>query len=914
MAVICGVLLASLASAWRETNRHFESKQAEISGIAAAIAVPIAPPLAAGNRRSIAIALNAIGRVKSINYARVLNSDGQVFYELGSGVLISRGANDDASSTAFGPFDAIYYGAFPFQTPIVYRGQTIGALELIVDLSDMRDLLWISAGQALLFGLIAALFGMVVSKYSQRRIAEPIVALTGAMHHVQTQHDFSYRAQRISNDETGELVDAFNAMLDEIRQRDQALADHRENLEATVKQRTADLVVAKEEADEANAAKSQFLATMSHEIRTPMNGMLATAELLTSSGLPAKQKRHAEIIVRSGKGLLAIINDILDLSKVEAGKLQLESVPVDLATLADDAVQLFSGRAREKNIDLCAYVAPDVPSTIVGDPVRMSQILANLINNALKFTETGHVLLRMELVLQANDGSAPAHKLSISVEDTGIGIAEDKLSGIFDAFVQADSSVARSYGGTGIGLAICKRLADEMDGDLVATSQYGKGSTFTLTMPIEADLVSNHRSTQLVGRGKTAAIVLEPSATRDVLQAYLEDAGFVTNCYSEEPDELERMISADVLFATEDVCLTMQGIEVAERPEFTIALRTMGTLVNPHASVQNVSDAELSCPVLLGDLDPLLCALADGPQAVHELSRGTAGTEAAQLPRFDGIHVLAADDNEVNLEILREALDRLGITADCVEDGSQAVEAYKAGTYDLILMDVSMPVLDGYGATAQIRQHEAGSQRGRTPIIALTAHAYGSEANIWHQSDMDACVTKPFTLKSLEEKLTQLLPASAASEESSAIDNTKQSSPNSSAVETATKEQPELLDLAVLEGIAEMQREGDDLVARIIGLYTQHAPAALQKLLDLGDDASADEVASAAHALKSLSRNIGALLVGNLCDEIENEARAGRSTVDEKRSQEISRALDATLVELSTCAPGAARRVERHQA
>ncbi|MEM7748931.1 MAG: ATP-binding protein, partial [Pseudomonadota bacterium] len=853
VAVICGVMLASLASAWREANRHFQAKQNEITGIAAALAVPLAPELAAGNQRGIAVALNAIGRIKSVNYARVLTNEGGLVYEIGTGILISRGDQGMTAVGSFGPLDAIYFGAYPFRADIVHRGQPIGALEIIVDLSDLQNALWISIGQSLLFGIIAAIFGMLASSYLQRRIAEPIVALTSAAKHVQSAHDFSYRAERQSSDETGDLVDAFNAMLFEIEARDHALTEHRDKLELTVQERTADLVVAKEEADRANAAKSDFLATMSHEIRTPMNGMLATAELLTSAQLPARQQRYAEIIMRSGRSLLAIINDILDLAKVEAGKLELEQQPVELATLADDVLQLFWERANDNGVDLCAYISPAVPNAIAGDPVRLNQILANLINNALKFTEAGHVLVRMD-VLEASGAKGLERHIEISVQDTGIGIATDKLDNIFGSFVQADSAVSRNYGGTGIGLSICKKLADAMGGDLRASSVLGQGSTFTLALPLNSKPDREHWGTDIPHEAKTAVVLHKPGATRTALETYLGDVGYSVTCYDDEDTALSLSASPDILFADVETCRTLNSGEGLTRPEIVIGISLPNNAAGPSGTSKSVCDLEVSYPLSLAELRPLFQAMSEGRHAVRQLATEAPSAQSSPILRYDGVRALAADDNPVNREILSEALERMGIETHCVEDGGEVVRAYRQEAFDVVFMDVSMPVLDGYEATAGIRQYEEQTQSPRTPIIALTAHAYGSEANLWRQSGMDACVTKPFTLGSLQNALSDFLFSSDHDEGYAASQSTNPEQTDAAGRSNQQNNLPQILDLDVLAGISEMQRDGDNLVERIIGLYAEHAPKALQQLLQLTDTTDCQTVAAAAHALKSLSR------------------------------------------------------------
>ena len=390
----------------------------------------------------------------------------------------------------------------------------------------------ISAGIA---ALLAALVGIAVALRMQRRITGPIQNLTRAMAEVRESHDFSTQVERKSDDETGIMVDAFNDMLAQIRLRDDHLAQHRANLETTVDERTRDLRVAKEAAESANVAKSEFLATMSHEIRTPMNGMLVMAELISGSELAPRQQRYAEVIVKSGQSLLSIINDILDFSKIEAGSLELERIPVDPGAVIDDVLNLFWERAASNGLDLAGYVSSDVPALIEADPVRLNQVLSNLVNNALKFTETGHVcVIARKSPVQAVDGDGLT--IEFAVQDTGIGIPQDKISGLFSAFTQADQSTTRKYGGTGLGLAICKKLVRAMGGEIGATSKEGEGSIFSFsvaTRSLEDGAAPDHTGAGGLSR---AVVALDGSITPKVIGNYLRTHGVAVETVA--PDAL----------------------------------------------------------------------------------------------------------------------------------------------------------------------------------------------------------------------------------------------------------------------------------------------------------------------------------------------------------------------------------------
>ena len=487
LIVVCAVLLAigiaTAASAWREASRFAAAKQAELTGTANVFASAVADELAAGSRSGAYQKLRAIGRIPGLAFARVEDTLGRRFAEIGTAVVLEHGKSDTGGW--FSSFSLLFERSVEVKADIRKNGQVIGQLILVANSSELRERLREGLVSAALAALVAALIGIVLAWRWQRRITVPIQNLTRAMEEVRTTQDFSKQVARESDDETGVMVDTFNDMLLQIRNRDDRLAEHRSQLEVKVEERTRDLRTAKEAAEAANVAKSEFLATMSHEIRTPMNGMLVMAELMSGAELAPRQQRYAEVIVKSGQSLLSIINDILDFSKIESGSMELEAIALDPAEVIDDVLNLFWERASSKGVDLAGYVGADVPGEIEGDPVRLNQVLSNLVNNALKFTESGHVVvIARKSAVRGPDGDELA--IEFSVQDTGIGIPKDKLSSIFSAFSQADQTTTRKYGGTGLGLAICKKLVGAMGGRIGVTSTPGKGSAFSFTVATRA--------------------------------------------------------------------------------------------------------------------------------------------------------------------------------------------------------------------------------------------------------------------------------------------------------------------------------------------------------------------------------------------------------------------------------------------
>ena len=865
VAVAVSALVTAGVSTREQFNRYVQSRKDTSLATASAFSASIADAMVAHDRDRVFAALRGIGVVPHLTSAVARDKTGAILGELGYGAHLDQDATLAAGDET-SVWQLLGSRSLTVVVPVLDGSDEVGTLQLVSDASDMVDDLIATLGANLAGAVVALAAGLLVAARMQRSITRPLTRLTAAMRHVRDAQDYSVVLPAPTADEVGLLIDGFNAMLADIRERDERLVRHRDRLEQDVEDRTHDLVLAKGAAEQANAAKSTFLATMSHEIRTPMTGLLVMAELLASGDLPPRARRYAEVISQSGSALLAIINDILDFSKIEAGKLETERVPVDVRDVVGTVVSLFYPRAREKGLDLAGIVAPDVPRSIESDPVRLQQVISNLVNNAIKFTQVGSVVVEVRL-------EAPG-RLAIAVTDTGIGIPADKLDHVFEAFAQADDSTTRQFGGTGLGLAICTRLAEAMGGRLGVRSAPGEGTVFTFHLPVVALEAAPDLPRWPATLRKRALLAVGAPATAAALSAMLHHTG----CTPVAESEAERSGHPDLRFV--DAAWAKR-----RHPRQSEACVTIGLVEPGEADLDRLTaatDFVLRLPLIEREVREVLDSLVQG----RSLGTGVALKPAGTVLGYQGSKVLVVDDTAVNREVMIEALGRFGIVPDLAANGLEALTAVSKRSYDLIFMDGSMPVLDGFEACRRLRASEAGSRH--TPVFALTAHVVGTAADAWREAGMDGVLHKPFTMAELERTLAGVLhgPAPSGSFDASVPDLT-----------SGGNNDP-ILDQAVLDDITSVsQGSGHNFAERVFRLFVEHAPKALDTVDEARRHKDPDGIAAAAHAIKSMSLNIGARRVGNAAASVERAAREG--TIDGDLIVVLSQALGDTVDTLS---------------
>lgn len=766
-----------------------------------------------------------------------------------NGKVFARYHRHDESFTA--PLSRDDYHAFSddyldLHHAITYEGDAIGSVFIRSDLEQLKGRLSRYIALAGLFIIVAGAIAILVAVLLQRQVAAPIAHLATVARGISEAHDYSVRVPTSDGkDELGDLAAGFNEMLDQVQRRDTQLEDQ-------VRQRTSELLHAKEEAEAANQAKSDFLAHISRELRTPISSIIGMAELTIEDELKPEQQGYLRTVLESGNNVLVLLNDLLDFARIEAGQMRLRNEPFGLRETLSGPLKGLAPRAQEKGLELILRIAPDAPDALIGDAGRIRQIVVNLVGNAIKFTHLGEVFVEASTAKMTSSQLL----LNIVVSDTGIGISEDKRDLVFAPFTQADLGITRRYGGTGLGLTLSRELLRLMSGEISLQSKEGQGSTFRIGIPLAAAPQQPHPTLDPRELADIPVLVVDDNTSSrrvlvEVLQAWKMNVGSAFSGQealdilrsSAEAGKAHTLLLADISMSG------MDGIELARRVRADKRLADLHIILFSTVNSRQQDAAKdsglriaysLAKPVVPGELQRAIYAALGALPENEEAS--------PNLPQSEALHILLAEDTPANQRLATAILERNGHSVSIATNGREALTALAREKFDVVLMDVQMPEMSGIEATEQIRAAEA-QKGGHIPIVALTAFAMEGDEERCLAAGMDAYLAKPFQAQQLLAMLKRVMAPQSQHAP------TQLKPPPARTQASANKATPALFGPALGEKIAtKLQRE---------------CPEYLEKIWIALADQDGAELAGAAGPLAQLLETAGANPAWQTARELE---------------------------------------------